>query len=130
MKTKNFLISGIAGGITDFLLGWLFYGMLFADFFPQPEESPSMLGLIFLGCMTFGLFLAYVYTKWAQIITASTGAKAGIVVGFFMGLYFNFFNMAMNSETTTQMFILDVAISIVMTAIIGAVIGAINGRLK
>ena len=39
MKTKNFLGSGVAGGITNFLLGWVFYGTLFKDYFPAPEES-------------------------------------------------------------------------------------------
>jgi len=29
MKTKNFVVSGLAGGIADFLLGWLFYGIIF-----------------------------------------------------------------------------------------------------
>jgi hypothetical protein len=75
MKTKNFLVSGIAGGIADFLLGWLFYGMLFKDSFPQPEESSNSMVMIFLGCITFGLFMAYIFTKWANISTAATGAK-------------------------------------------------------
>ncbi|WP_298236701.1 hypothetical protein [uncultured Algibacter sp.] len=129
MKTKNFLVSGIVGGIVDFLLGWLFYGILFKDFFPQPEESSSTMVMIFLGCITFGLFVAYIYTKWAQITTAATGAKAGAIIGIFMGLTHNFFNMAMNSEATGQMFAMDVGISIVMGAIIGAVIGMVNGKL-
>lgn len=130
MKTKNFLVSGIVGGIVDFLLGWLFYGILFKDYFPAPtEESAQTMVMIFLGCITFGLFIAYIYTKWAQITTASTGAKAGAVIGLFIGLFMNFFNMAMNSEATFQLFALDVGISIVMGTIIGAVVGAINGKL-
>ena len=129
MKTKNFLVSGVVGGIVDFLLGWLFYGILFKDFFPQPEESSNTMVMIFLGCITFGLFVAYIYTKWAQITTAVTGAKAGAIIGLFVGLFFNFFNMAMNSGATGQMFAMDVGISIVMTAAIGAVIGLVNGKL-
>lgn len=129
MKTKNFIISGIAGGIADFLLGWLFYGILFKDSFPQPEESGNTMLLIFLGCLTLGLLLAYIFTKWAQITTAATGAKAGLVLGLFLGLYFDFFNMAMSSQATIQMFALDVAITAVMTAIVGAIVGAINGKL-
>ena len=130
MKTKNFLISGISGGIVNFLLGWLFYGLLFVESFPQPEESSNTLIMIFLGCLTFGLFLAYIFTNWAQITTVSTGAKAGAIIGIFMGLYFNFFNMAMNTEATNQLFALDVGISIIMTAITGAIIALINGKLK
>lgn len=129
MKTKNFLVSGIVGGIVDFLLGWLFYGILFANVFPQPEESSATMLYIFLGCITFGLFVAYIYTKWAQITTASTGAKAGAVIGLFIGLFYNFFNMAMVPGMELQLAALDVGISIVMTTIIGAVIGAVNGKL-
>lgn len=129
MKTKNFLVSGIAGGIADFLLGWLFYGMIFKDSFPQPEESTNSMVMIFLGCLTFGLFIAYIFTKWANISTAATGAKAGAIISLFIALAMNFFNMAMDSTATIQTAALDVAIGIVMGAIIGAIIGAVNGKL-
>lgn len=129
MKTKNFLVSGIAGGIVDFLLGWLFYGMLFKDSFPQPEESSNSMIMIFLGCLTYGLFMAYIFTKWAQITTAVTGAKAGATISLFIALAMNFFNMAMDSGAALQTAALDVAIGIVMGAIIGAVIGLVNGKL-
>jgi hypothetical protein len=129
MKTKNFLVSGIAGGIADFLLGWLFYGMIFIDSFPQPEEGNNSMVMIFLGCLTFGLFMAYIFTKWAQITTASTGAKAGATISLFIALAMNFFNLAMDSSSTMQTAALDVAIAVVMGAIIGAVIGVVNGKL-
>ena len=129
MKTKNFLVAGVVGGIVDFLLGWLFYGIVFKDTFPQPEESSETMLFIFLGCITFGLFVAYIYTQWAQISTVATGAKAGAIIGLFVGLFFNFFNMAMSSEDTLNLAALDVLISVVMTAIIGAVIGMVNGKM-
>ena len=129
MKTKNFLVAGIVGGIVDFLLGWLFYGILFVNVFPQPEESSQTMVFIFLGCLTFGLFVSYIYNHWAQISTAATGAKAGAVIGLFIGLFYNFFNLAMNSEITYQLAALDVVISIVMSSIIGAIIALVNGKM-
>ncbi|HMC00146.1 MAG TPA: hypothetical protein VKN14_03815 [Flavobacteriaceae bacterium] len=129
MKTKNFVVSGVVGGIVDFLLGWLFYGMIFKDTFPQPEEHSNTMIMIFLGCLTFGLFVAYIFTKWAQITTLATGAKAGAVIGLFIGLFYNFFNMAMDSSATFELMALDVVIGIVMSAIVGAAIGLVNGKL-
>ena len=129
MKTKNFLVSGFAGCIADYLLGWLFYGIFFKDFFPQPEESSNAMLMIFLGCLAFGLFVAYIFTKWAQITTALTGAKAGSIIGLFLALYVNLFQMAMKSEASFQMVSLDVVLSVVMGAIVGAVIAAVNGKL-
>lgn len=129
MKTKNFLVAGFVGGIANFLLGWLFYGIVFNDFFPQPEESANNMLLIFLGCLALGLFMAYIFTKWAQITTALTGAKAGAIIGLFLALYVNFFQMAMNSETTFQMFALDVALVVIMGAAVGAIIAVVNDKL-
>ncbi|TPV33808.1 DUF1761 domain-containing protein [Paucihalobacter ruber] len=130
MKTKNFLVSGAVAGIVYFLLGWLFYGILFKDFFPeQPEETTQTMLMIFLGCLTYGLFVAYIFTKWAQISTATTGLKGGAIIGLFTALFYNFFNMAMANGSTYEMFAMDTAITIVSTAIIGAVAGAINGKM-
>ena len=129
MKTKNFLGSGIAGGIANFLLGWLFYGIIFKDTFPQPDESSNTMMFIALGSLTFGLFIAYIFTKWAQISTVTSGAKAGAVIGLFISLFYNFFGMAMNSDASYQMFATDLGISIVMTAITGAIIGFVNGKM-
>ena len=129
MKTKNFVVSGLAGGIVDFLLGWLFYGIIFKDSFPQPEESSNTMIMIFLGCITFGLFIAYIFTKWAQITSLATGAKAGAVIGLFISISMNFFNMAMNSAATFETFALDVVIGVVMTSIVGAAVALVNGKL-
>ena len=57
MKAKNFIAAGLAGGIVDWLLGWLFYGFLFKITFPQPEETSKSMVLILLGCLVFGLFI-------------------------------------------------------------------------
>lgn len=129
MKTKNFLVAGIIGGIVNFLLGWLFYGIIFVDTFPQPEQSSQTMLYIFLGCITMGLFISYIYAQWAQISTAATGAKAGAIIGLFVGLFYNFFNLAMAPEITIQLAALDVTISVVMTAIIGAVIATVLGKM-
>ncbi|PKQ46375.1 hypothetical protein [Confluentibacter flavum] len=129
MKTKNFLVSGIAGGFTAFIVGWLLYGILFKDSFPQPAEDSNSMILIALGSLTFGLLIAYIFVKWAQISSVATGSKAGAIIALFLSLYYNFFNMAMSEEVTYQMFALDLALSIVMGAIVGAIIAMVNGKL-
>lgn len=129
MKAKQFLLAGIAGGIVNWLLGWLIYGIVLKDVFPQPEETSTTMIYIFLGCLTYALFLSYVYNKWAQITTFMTGAKAGLVLGLLIGIYYNFFNLAMNGDITTEMAIYDVISNIVMTAITGGIIGLVSGKL-
>ncbi|MES2746779.1 MAG: hypothetical protein V4648_00280 [Bacteroidota bacterium] len=127
MNVKNFIVGGIVGGIVDFLLGWLFYGILFKDCFP---ESPDMkLEYIFLGCMTFGFFVSFIFTRWAGISDLMGGLKAGAIIGLFSSLYMNFF-MYSNMPINYQTFAIDVCISIVLSAGVGAAVGMINGKMK
>lgn len=128
MNIKNFLVSGIVGGIVQFLLGWLFYAILFKNSFPT-DGNENMV-FIFLGSMTFGFFVSYIFTKWAGISNATTGFKAGAVIGLFMALYSNFFMNSMKSDIDYQTMGLDIVITVVMAALVGAVIALVNGKLK
>lgn len=130
MNVKNFVISGIAGGFIEFILGWLFYGILFKDSFPS-NGIENML-LIFLGCMTFGFLLSYIFIKWAHISNWKTGLSSGAIIGLFIALYFSFFANSMKTmdELNIQLMALDTAITVVMSAIVGATIALANGKLK
>ena len=50
---KSLIYSTITGTIVYFLLGWLFYGILFTDLYPANEEH-SML-FVFFGCLFYVL---------------------------------------------------------------------------
>lgn len=127
MNVKNFLIAGIVGGLVDFLLGFLFYGIIFKDSYP---ETPDMkLEFIFLGCITFGLLMSYIFIKWAGIKNPITGLTAGASIGFLYGLSTNFF-MYSNRPLDTQNFIIDVVISIIIGAGVGAAVALVNGKIK
>jgi hypothetical protein len=130
MNVKNFVISGIAGGFIEFILGWLFYGILFKDSFPS-NGTENML-LIFLGCMTFGFLLSYIFIKWAHISNWKTGLSSGAIIGLFIALYFSFFANSMKTidELNIQLMALDTAITVVMSAIVGSTIAFVNGKLK
>ncbi|MCZ8196756.1 MAG: hypothetical protein O9267_04045 [Flavobacterium sp.] len=130
MNAKNFIVGGIVGGIVDFLLGWLFWGILFADFFPATDESKMNMLFIFLGCMTFGFFISYIFSKWAHIATAVTGASAGAVIALFMSLFHNFFYYGNNLTPDYKVLIMDVALTVVCGAIVGSIIGFVNGKMK
>ncbi|KAB1158037.1 hypothetical protein [Flavobacterium luteum] len=128
MNVKNFLVSGSVGGFIDFLLGWLFYGILFKDQFP-PSENMNML-FIFLGCMTFGFLVSYIFNKWAGISNLMSGIKAGAILGLFIGFYSNFFMNAMQAAPNYQNMGLDIVITIASSAIVSGTIAFVIGKLK
>lgn len=125
MKTSNFIAGSVVGAIVYFLLGWVAYGMLFKDLYPQEGN----ILFIFLGCLFYAALLAYVFTKWAHISTLKTGASAGAVIGLLMSLSMNFFMYA-SREPNYQNIATDVIITIVTSAITGAVIGAVLGMMN
>jgi hypothetical protein len=127
MNMKNFLLAGIAGGITDFLLGWVLYGMLFRDYFGGGEPN---LGLIFGGCLSFGLLMSYIYVRWANLRSFGGGLSAGAVIGLLMGIMHNFFQWSMETAVDWQKFAVDVAIGLIMGAVVGGVVAAVNGALS
>ena len=126
MKTGNFIAAGLAGGITDFLLGWVLYGMVFHEYFGTGE--PNM-GMIVGGCMSFGFLISYIYVRWANLVTFVSGAMAGAVLGTIMGFMNNFFMWSDDPQVDVTKFLLDVGISIVIGAIVGGVVAAVNGAM-
>jgi hypothetical protein len=42
MKANKILLGGIAGAVTFFLLGWLIYGLLLADYFTANYDQSIM----------------------------------------------------------------------------------------
>jgi hypothetical protein len=124
MNTKSFLASGIAGTIVYFLLGWLFYGILFFDIYPQEQ---SML-FILLGCVFYAFTFALIFNRWAQISTFSTGLKAGFLIGLLWALSMNFFIQASATVTLNSNFAIPIAIDAVSAAIMGGVIAVVIGK--
>ena len=127
MNAKNFIVGGIVGGIVDFLLGWVFYGMLFTNIYPQNENTK--LEFIFLGCMTFGFFISLIFTKWAGITNIMSGLKAGALIGLFYGLSMNFF-MYSSQEVNYQILGLDTVVNVLMGAGVGAIVALVLGKMK
>ncbi len=127
MNAKNFLLAGIAGGITDFLLGWILYGMLFHKYFGGVEPN---LTLIFLGCLMFGFLISYIFVRWANLVTLVSGMMAGAVIGLILGLMNNFFMWSDKPVVDWEKFMVDVFIGLIMGSVVGGVVAAVNGALS
>jgi hypothetical protein len=132
MNAKSLVISSLVGFVFNFLLGWALWGILFKDFFPMPEGASENLLMIALGCLFSCVLLAYIFLQWANISTATSGIKAGAVIGFFTSLSFNFFMqgmVAMDAINWTTI-IMDVVLTVVSTGLTGGVIAFVIGKTK
>jgi len=133
MDTKKFLIGTAVGGITYFILGYLFYGLLFMDYFNSNLGSATgvyktddlVWWSLLLGNFAGAGLLTYIFLMWAHISTFQSGLRAGTVIGLLMTLSWDLIGYATSNILNLQASLMDVVIGTIMTAIAGAAIGAV-----
>ena len=131
MNVKNFIVGGIVGGIVDFLMGWLVYGILLKDTMPPPAGSgPENMMYIFLGCMSFGFLISYVFSQGEGISNMAAGIKMAIGIALFMGLCNNFFRNMYSDSIDVKMIAIDIVASLVLATAVGAAVAMVNGKMK
>ena len=138
MNTNKFFLSGIAGGIVFFFIGYLFYGLLLADFFMTHAgpakgvaRDPNHLLFLYLilGNLLSGFFLAYIFSK-TGVSTLGAGLVTGAIIGFFMSSSYDCINYATSWVNSRTSVVADVATFTVMSAIAGAVVAWVAGMGK
>lgn len=120
--TKQLFLSGIAGFVVYFLLGWLAYGILFTE---ETTGEESML-FIALGCLFYAFLYATIFTRWANISTFSTGLKAGAILGLLYELSWKFFMTT--GAIDVLPFLKGLIINVLMTALMAGVVAYVNGK--
>ncbi len=128
MNVKNFLIAGIFGSIADFLLGWLFYGILLKDTFPMTGTTNFL--YVYLGCLFWALVLSYVFNLGEGISRCVPGIKTAAILGFLSSLSINFFQNISKDVADYKLIGIDVVTSLVLSGLVGAVIAVTLGKLK
>ena len=133
MDTKKFLIGTVVGGFTYFILGYLFYGLLFMDYFNGNLGSATgvyktddlIWWSLLLGNFAGAGLLTYIFLMWAHISTFQSGLRAGTVIGLLMTLSWDLISYATSNILNLQASLMDVVIGTIMTAIAGGAIGAV-----
>ena len=134
MNSQKFILATIVGGITLFILGYLFYGMLLVSFFNQHSIAPAgsmrtMSELIWwaliVGNFAGAALLAYIFQKIGNVHSFATGARIGAAIGLFMGLAVDLISYATGKSFDLTGMLGDVVVRIVMTAIAGGVIALV-----
>ncbi len=135
MNTKKFLIGGIVGGVVYFLLGWLFYGQILAQYFQGHPGTATGVDramdqfiwwALILGNLLSGFLLAYVFSK-SGVSSLSSGLITGGILGFLMSSSYDLIMYATTNITSKHAMLADVATFTVISAITGAVVGAVMG---
>ena len=139
MSNSKIFTAGLVGAIVAFLLGFIVYGNLLAEFFVENSGSASgvMRGddemqwiPMILGHLTWGLLFAVIFGRWANITTFATGAKAGALLGFLIGASFDLIQLGSTHIPNLTGVIVDIIVMSIISAIVGGVVGWFLGRDK
>ena len=120
---KNVFISGIAGTIVYYLLGWFVYDILF----PQMSTGDESIIGIFLGCLCYMFIYALIFVRWAHITTFKTGVTAGFVLGLLYALSWQAFIYTEHLDVSN--FIHETLIGAIMTAIGAGTVAFMHGKV-
>src|ERR1700680_4181326 len=128
MNSQKFIVGGIAGGIVLFLLGWVFFGMLFKDTFPQPTSM--IWWALIVGNLILGFLIAYILGK-ANVSSAGRGAGVGFIFGLLMSVVVTLIDYATsNSPMSNKAMGANIGSLTIMWTIAGAIVGAVMGMSK
>jgi uncharacterized membrane protein len=137
-NSKNFLLSGLVGGIVSFFVGFLIYGILLAKMMDASTGTATnvMRGpndmvywSIMLGSLFMGLTLAYIF-ELAKIKSVGTGCIVGAIAGLLIIAGHDFTSYGTSNLFNLNGLFADVIASTIMQAITGAAIGFVNSKFK
>ena len=136
------IVAGIVGAIVSFVLGWVIFGMLLANYFASTmtptakavmSAEPRMMPLI-AAQLGYGFFFAFVLEKWAGARSIVSGAVAGAIMGFSMSAIYDLmtdaFTVNMHIGANTPVMLVDIAAATFLGLCIGAAEGIVLGMMS
>jgi hypothetical protein len=135
MDTAKLFVAGLLGGVINFFLGWLVWGILLMDYFSShttnPQVARSSENMVFWaligGNLVFGFLHAYILYK-ANVKTPASGAILAATISALVTLGSNLMMYAQSDLLQLSIVLPDVLASAVVSAIVGATIGWYYGR--
>lgn len=135
MKWTKVLFVGVLTGIFAFFFGWLVFGILIPDSTEYGVEglmrgdNEMVWWAMIVSNLAWGLLLAYIFVRWANISTWLTGFKAALMIGFLITLSFDTGMYSMtNMFSDLTSLLIDLVLNTVYTGILGALAGWLAGR--
>ena len=135
MDTKRFVIGTLAGGIVMYLVGYLIWGLLLADFFAANAGSATgvaretiLIWAVVLGTFSLAALVTLAVGRQAGSSTIVDGLKIGAIVDFLVWFGVDFIHYGAFNISNLTATIVDPLLEIVRTGIGGAVIAVVLGR--
>jgi hypothetical protein len=134
MNSKS-IIAILVGSIAAFLLGWLVWGMLLAEYYknnmieyPGMMIDPPILWAIFIANVAGTALLVWLFGKMG-VNNMMSGFTNGAIIYFFISLSYAFmFYSMMNWYANTTVMVVDIIVNALFGGIIGGIVGMLMGK--
>ncbi|MCR4375387.1 MAG: hypothetical protein NUW22_11105 [Acidobacteria bacterium] len=134
MASNRFVLAALAGGVVNFVVGFVLYGVLLSGFFAANQgsavgaikEVPDLVHLA-LGQLVLGLFLAVVIDKWARVGGLAAGMKIGAISGLLIALGWDLTMFGVSNVSNITATLVDPLVFMVQLGCAGAATGAVLG---
>jgi len=136
MDSKRLVIGTIVGGIALYIVGYIFWAMVFADFFAANSGSASgvmrdseILWAGVVGALAYAMLLTLSIESQSGSSVMS-GAKVGAVVGMLIWMTADFTLYGLQNVNNLTGTVADTALEFVRGGIVGAVIAATLAKVS
>jgi len=123
---KNNVLAVIGGTIALFGLGYLIYVVLGFEF--QEATKELDIAHIILMEVLYAALVTIIFGRWAGIKTFATGAKAGLLIGAFIGGCATLHTFATTDLTDLMGVIVGIVTFGIRFAVAGGIIGYMLGK--
>ena len=139
MNTGKFLIASVASAVFVFLLDFLWYGMLMANYFTRSagDREEPMLLWIFAGILVFSLAFCHIYIKIVERprgIKATDltrrGASYGLAVSVLVFVSMAFVMYGVRDGIPFSEFAVDAIFRVVQITVLGVIVAHIIGAIS
>ncbi len=136
MDIKRFIIGTVVGGITLYILGYVIFDLVFAEFYAANAGSatgvwkdPQVIWALALGTLCYAALLTLAIGTRAGSATIVEGLKIGAIVGGLMWFGADMIIYGIWNVSNLTAAIADSVLELIRAGIGGAVIAAVLGKI-
>lgn len=131
------ILAALAGGISQFVLGGIVYGVMLEGFMkahtnqiPGLMKEPMLMWPIVVANLCVGILFAWLF-KAMNVTKFVKGMYWGIFIGLMFGLSFDLYIYSgMNIYSDSVVMIVDIVATVVLSAIGGGIVALVLGTGK
>jgi len=134
---KKLILATLAGSVVQYLLGWLIYGLLLANFMNshtthyeglmKDMNTGSFMILVFLSGLVMSFLITFIFQRWAKFEKPLMGLTGGMLLGFLLALSYDLYFLASMNISSVGAMIVDIIANTIVVGIVGAVIACVLG---